>query len=360
MDTNAPKRLLHGFDTIQCCYYLVAPANSGIDAARLEAQREALRQTGQADTSPIQLGGRDFLLSPSGSRSGYPFVLSDSDYRIEFGPRNNPPFFVTYRSEAIWRRSVPALHQEFLDWVAGLGYQPVKPETLTRVDFCFDFHLPLLDFDESSFLSLSSKDAQHRENGEIQTFTFGKGDVVLRVYNKVAEIEQQSQKVWLFDLWGQREDVWRVEWQVRKEVLRRFGISNFADLEARLKALLEYLATDHDTLRIRTKDSNPSRWPLHPLWIEIQRFIASMEVWGDSPPVDSSIVLNHRLAQMGISLLGYLKKIGAIRCVQTKRDEISIDDAIRALDMLLRQAHDPFTWKIDVEKRIKAIQLGEW
>ena len=70
------------------------------------------------------------------------------------------------------------------------------------MDFTFDYLLPSVDFDEDSVVSLSGKDAQYRENGRLQTLTFGKSDVVLRIYDKVAEIEQQSDKVWLFQLCG--------------------------------------------------------------------------------------------------------------------------------------------------------------
>jgi hypothetical protein len=40
----------------------------------------------------------------------------------------------------------------------------------------------------------------------------------------VAEIKQQSAKIWFHELWGQEEHVWRIEWQVRKPVLKKFWI----------------------------------------------------------------------------------------------------------------------------------------
>jgi hypothetical protein len=101
------------------------------------------------------------------------------------------------------------------------------PESVSRVDFSFDYSLPVVDFHEDCFVSLSSKDSQHREDGHVQTFTLGRGDVVLRVYDKVAEIKQQSDKVWLYLLWGQDANVWRLEWQVRKPIL---GTSGFVPL----------------------------------------------------------------------------------------------------------------------------------
>ena len=50
--------------------------------------------------------------------------------------------------------------------------QAYQPERLSRVDFTFDYFLPNLDFDEDSFVSVASKDSQHRRNHKIQTFSF--------------------------------------------------------------------------------------------------------------------------------------------------------------------------------------------
>lgn len=84
---------------------------------------------------------------------------------------------------------------------------------------CFGYHLPELDFDESHFISRSVKDSKYSENGRLQSLTFRKGDVVMRFYDKIAEIDQQSSNVWFHDLWGQKKDVWGIERQVRKDTL---------------------------------------------------------------------------------------------------------------------------------------------
>lgn len=355
-----PGLLLQGLDTVQCCYYLAPQGSGAIDTEKLLAQREGLRLAEVSEAAPVLLGNREFLLAPRGSRAGYPFILNDADFRIEFGPRNKPSFVVTFRSEALWRDSAPLLHRIFLDWAASAGYHSVKPETLTRVDFCFDYHLRAIDFDEDSFVTLSSKDSQHRESGQIQTFTFGRSDVVLRVYDKVAEIQQQSGKVWLFDLWGQEENVWRIEWQVRKGILRRFGITTLQDLQDRPKPLLQYLATTHDTLRIPTGDSNRSRWPLHPLWADLQAQIEQLSSLGTPGPVDRPRVLAYRMIQMAVAVQGYFKRMAAIRAIQTDRAMVDQDEALRVLRGELCRLNDPLGWKVDVGKRIKEIELGAW
>ena len=247
---ETPRFLVHGVDTAQCAYYLVPQGPDALDFAKLRAMRDELRESKDGKPKAVPLGNLEFLLAPNGTSTGYPFLIWNADFRIAFGDKNTPSFFVTYSSYALWREPPESLQRRFLDWAASVGYVPIKSETLSRVDLCFDYEIADIDFDEQSFVSLSSKDSQYREEGKIQTFAFGKGDVVLRVYDKIAEIEQQSHKEWFYDIWRIRQNVWRIEWQIRKEVLRRFGIRTFRDLNDQRGDMLRYLATKHDTLRI--------------------------------------------------------------------------------------------------------------
>jgi len=355
-----PELLLHGIDTLQCSYFLRPHGHSGIDFAGLTVEREKLRQSKERESKLINLGGVDFLLSPHGSPLGFPLVLNNQDFRIEMGEYNNPPFFVTFRSQALWRDGAPALHQKFLEWAARLVFRPYKPESLTRVDFAFDYLLDNIDFDEDFFVSYSNKDSQHRENGKIQTFTFGRSDIVLRVYDKVAEIKQESDKVWFYDLWEREDNVWRIEWQVRKQPLKRFGIATLNDLEGQPGDLLRYLAEQHDTLRVPSGDGNRSRWPLHPLWQDLHERIRELKSLGVYRVVDEAPVLSARKMRIGIAMYGYLKQLAAIRCIQQGKELISIDDAQETLKYTVNKLHDPLSWRIDVQKRIKSFHLGQW
>lgn len=202
MEVLPMNLLLHGYDTLQCAYYLAKTDSPVIDFQRLAQEREAIRQSKFKEPVAITLGDSQFLLSPYGTSSGYPFVINNEDFKIEFGEFNNPSFFVSFKSQALWQSSAFLLHEKFLAWAASAGFVPYRPESLSRVDYCFDYHLTMIDFGQDSFLSRSDKDSQHRQDGKVQTFTFGRGDIVLRVYDKVAEISQQSDKVWFFLLWG--------------------------------------------------------------------------------------------------------------------------------------------------------------
>lgn len=355
-----PRFLLFGHDTIECAYYLAAQSDCSLDFGALAVEKEALRLAKIRSPKALQLGSETFLLASHGTGSGYPFLIENDAFSIQFGEFNKPNFFVTFRSFALWQYGASALHRRFLDWATSVGYQPFLPERLSRVDFTFDYQIPVIDFNEDNFVTSTAKDKQFRKHRKVQTFGFGEGDVVLRVYNKVDEIQEKSAKTWFFDLWGCSENVWRIEWQIRKAWLRTFGIRTFADLEERQGDLLRVLVNDHTTLRIQTEDSNRSRWPVHPLWADLQARVAQMDGLGVVRELDMLALLKEREARMAISVYGYLKRFGAIQGIKRNTPEIGFEESVEALRQHLHWIHDDLTWETDVRRRYDEMRLGQW
>ena len=356
----ACRSCLSGHDTIECAYYLAPGYDGTIDYERLAAEKEALRSAKVRRPKAIQLGNEEFLLMPNGTKSGYPFLIENDSFSIQFGEFNKPNFFVTFRSFALWQHGATKLHQRFIDWSASVGMKPYQAERLSRADFTFDYQIEAIDFDEDNFVSQATKDNQHRKNRMVQTFRFGEGDLVLRIYNKIDEIQEKSAKTWFFDLWGCDENVWRIEWQVRKEWLRRFGIRTFADLEERQGDLLRVLVNDHTTLRIKTEDSNRSRWPTHPRWKDLQERISQMDGLGIVREIDPAALLAERETRLAISVYGYLKRIAAIHGIKRKTPEIGFNESFALLGKKLDRIHDDLTWENDVRRRYDEMRLGQW
>lgn len=353
--------LISGHDTVEVCYYLRPTDACCIDYQDLWLQKEALRHSKSRQPKVVELGNESFLLKSSGSRNGYPFVMENDTYIVEFGEFNDPSFRVKFRSQPLWEFGALALHQRFLDWADSVGLYALKPESLSRVDFTFDYLLPVIDFDEDSVVSLSKKDNKYRDAGALNGLVYGKGDVVLRIYDKVLEIAEQSGKTRLFQLWGDiRENVWRIEWQARQEPLRRFGIRTFDDLMSQQGDLLRYLATEHDSLRTKTEDSNRSRWPLHPLWQDLIERISTLECQGVHRVIYAKEAIDERLMRIAISTYGNLKRIAALLSVQRDDDFTGFKEAAQELQGLLQVVHDPLTWKNDIDTRIKQIRFGQW
>ena len=360
IDQSEIKLLLHGIDTLQCAYYLMPTTITHNDFLRLKKEKERIAKSKKREAAPVSVGNSEFLLQPYGSRSGYSVILTNEDFRIEMGDRIRPNFYVTFRSQGLWRLSAFLLHDKFLKWAASAGYTPYEAESLSRVDYCFDYHLSCIDFDENNFVSRCKKDCQYRENGKVQTFSMGTGDVRLRVYDKVAEIQQQSAKVWFQKLWEQETDVWRIEWQTRKPVLKAFQICTFKDLSEKQGDLLHYLALEHDTLRCPNEDSNSSRWPLHPLWKDLVKQIETLPQLGIKRIQGRQSALEERRMRIGVAVLGYLKRCAATECVLDGKSDMSFAEALRRMEGLLLSVYEPFTWGIDVQKRVKEIERGQW
>lgn len=248
-----------------------------------------------------------------------------------------------------------------MDWATRVGMVAYKAETLSRVDFAFDYHLPVMDFDEENVVTLCAKDGRYRNERKVQTMMFGKGDIVLRIYDKVAEIVESSGKTWFYGLWdGVCEDVWRIEWQTRKDILRRFGIRSFDDLKDQQGDLLRYLTHEHTTLRVKGEDANRSRWPLHPLWLDLQEQIKALGAQGVYREIDRGALINERLMRIAIAIYGYTKQVAALHCVQGGKRTISKGEAMALLGSLVANVHDPLSWRDGVEKRIDLIRLGQW
>jgi hypothetical protein len=354
MMTTETRRLIAGLDTIQVAYYLRPHFQGAFDFEPLMVAKERLRADKSRKGELLCIGRESFLLQGYGSKSGYPLVMDHVDFTIECGEFNNPSFFVTYRSKALWEKGAKALHEFFVTWAESVGLLIIRPEKLSRVDFAFDYELPVPDFDSDSVVSLSAKDAQYRGDRKVQTIQYGKGDVVLRVYNKVIEIEEQSNKVWLFQLWGTEKDVWRIEWQVRKEVLKRFGIRTFEDLFSGYGDVLRYLASEHDTMRIPNEDTNRSRWPMHPLWTDLIEQIGSLPCQGVYREIDDQAAIREQLARLGVVLYGYSKRVAALVALRDRHEKVMFGEAMYELKGMLESAYEPITWDVDVAaKRVQ-------
>ena len=141
---------------------------------------------------PILIGSEEFLIASHGTSSGYPFIIENDAFMIQFGEFNRPNFFVKFRSIALWHYGALALHNRFLAWSKSIGMMPYQPGRSSRVDYALNYHLPVIDFDLDSFITVAAKVNQHRKNGKVQTFDIGFDIIKLRVYDKVDEINKKK------------------------------------------------------------------------------------------------------------------------------------------------------------------------
>jgi hypothetical protein len=327
-----------------------------LDFIALAIEKGAASKRGKA----IKFGCEEFMLASHGTSSGYSFLMENEAYIIQFGEMIKPNFFVKFRSVALWHHGALALHFRFLNWAASIGMVPYQAEKLSRVDFAFDYQITEANFDEDNFVSTAKKDHQYRKNGKIQTLQFGADQIVLRMYNKTDEIEEKSHKTWFYDLWDVKENVWRIEWQVRKHFMRLLGVSSFQCLiEGGQADILNQLITNHTKMKIKGNDSNRSRWALHPLWQDLTDKVNQMEGLGEVRELDKRAQLDQIFTRMAISVYGYVKKVAAIDALYTGEKKSYVDEAFTHLQNKIMELHDPLTWQTDVDKRVEQMRFGE-
>jgi hypothetical protein len=352
--------LLHGIDTIEVSYYLDAVQGyEGLDFTSLLAKRDALKASKGRFYASVQLGCENFLLSNHGTNTGHSLFMENEFFEVALGEFIRPNFYVKFRCGRLWHEGIDALHARFLAWADSIGMYPSRRELVSRVDLAFDYQIPHVDFDLENFVSSADADKLYRRYGKNQTFDFGAGDVKLRVYNKSDEIRDKSGKVWFYKLWDNvTENVWRIEWQLRKEGLRPIGIKTLNDLKERQGDLLLNLATSHTSLRIKGETNDRKAWALHPLWSDYLDRVARLPALGVVRDYDPDIVLDERLLRCLISMYGYMKRIAAIQCV--KRDLESVDLGVALLFMRekLFKLHDRIVWEDGVKQRAQQMRFG--
>ena len=128
-----------------------------------------------------------------------------------------------------------------------------------------------------------------------------------RIYNKTLEIKK-SNKEWFEDIWKQNgwngtTTVWRTEFQIRGKVIKELRICTIEELEKKLDQVWNYLTAQWLTIRVKSKDSNMSRWKVDKRWKKVEKANIEYEV---SPATREKIIkgsLDSLCAQCGGMLL---------------------------------------------------------
>ncbi len=356
---DRPRLLASGLDSLYVAYSIDVCQGS-LDWDDLGFRKERLRRQRHAEFAEITLGSERFALKPYG-RKPYSFVLTNPQFEISLSEHMQPRCYVQFFSEGLWKQGLDALLARVEGWLASMGFRATQPNAVSRADWAFDYDLPVTDFRPEHFVTRAAKEASWRDRGALQTISLGVGDIVIRVYDKVAEIAQKSSKVWFHEVWGQSENVWRIEFQVRRERLKAGGIHTTNDLKMLQNDLLRELAGGHTTLRCPSGDSNRSRWPWHPLWRGLNDDIAVLPQTGLVRALDPLMPLQWRLHQQTKSLYGNFKGLAAIiALIEGSTVPSSLPEVIQALSDLLSRYHANDNWVEEVGRRITAHGLGQW
>lgn len=349
--------LLSGLDSLYVSHFLDTTA-SDLDWDALVYRREDARQSRRKVTE-IELGSETFDLQPSGMHP-YGIVLRNRSLEVRLAERMQPSCHVRYASEALWTEGLDRLDQRLRTWFASVRAIELRREVVSRADWAFDYGINTIDFDRDNFVTRADLDVAYRSKGKPQTFTLGKAQIVIRVYDKCAEIAQQSNKTWFHELWGRKEGVWRIEFQVRGERLRAAAIRTLDDVRILQNDLLREIATGHTSLRTASGDSNRSRWPYHGLWTQLLSDIECLPQTGLVRSYDPGSPLEYRLRKLAQSLYGGLRNIAAIESLRSDTDgALPFAALLERLPDILALEHSEPLWLADVLERMAAYRYGK-
>lgn len=182
-----------------------------------------------------------FSMRPHGAR-GYEWLLTGGEFTLRIGnwmePQSMPSIMAEIRSEALWHQGPEGAVDRILRLLdrSGASVTSVKP---SRVDLCLDITFPeeLWSKELASYQVTRAIDtALHLRRPNLTGINVGRGGISARIYDKPLEIRQRaSKKEWMFDIWRLKEvpegyRIIRIEFQLRREVLKELGIDTIDDL----------------------------------------------------------------------------------------------------------------------------------
>ena len=249
-----------GIDTLKVSFYADWADLAGYES--LIETKELLQATEFELSAPISIGFLKFNLHRSGVRF-YPLRLTCGDITLLLSKT------VSSASRPTIRLEIGSLtsQTDLLNTIAAIklwfdqnGINIVR-EVVSEVHLAADFigqAIELLDFtNENQWIHKASSFTVHNHNRKLSGISIGKGDIMLRIYDKVLELQSAHHKQEVFsDLWGveyaKELNVTRVEYQLRRPVLKDFtgseyckeGLTSVDDLLKGLNALWLYCTFD--------------------------------------------------------------------------------------------------------------------
>lgn len=223
--------------------------------------------------------GHKLQVSPKGSRQ-FSFVLKDNWFSIQISKTKNsnnsklPLAYVQISSELLTFTNLDKILEHLNKIISELGDVRSTP-TISRLDLCFDF-VPNFDIESIHFKqwkTRATKTNPFYEHKKLTGWQIGSGVIMARLYNKSTEI-RKSKKDYLKPLWQEKgwngeSDVWRMEFQTRREFLKLVGLSSPYQIAELSPMIWKFLCTEWLELVTPTNDKTECRWPVTDEWKEV-------------------------------------------------------------------------------------------
>lgn len=240
----------HYYPTIGLDNKEIEKYNTLIDKLIL-LKREAQNKSSDLESSKdvnITLGFHKFNVFPK-SVKGFGVIISNNDISLAFRKlkniaNNNPLLKVEFRAEFLARYGYLKCIKIVNDFVKDNLLNEFKI-TISELHLATDiqgYEFNALDYYR---FKTRARNSQTFEDDEVYStsfgslanfsgFVYGSGDYMLRVYNKTKEIQKFKHKGFVKEYfwfknqnYDENKTVWRIEFQVRREKLKKFTDVNF-------------------------------------------------------------------------------------------------------------------------------------
>ena len=257
-----------------------------------------------------------FILQPHGWR-GYPLWLRSARIELMLGAADPfPPVFVQWHSPYLHTYGVERAVSMVEGWLDVAVMEVRAPLGVSRLDLYCDFQgwVPAAgDLDRiicrAARRSLFEVPGQtHLVGRRFSGFTFGKGDVVCRIYDKTLLMASRGEH-WQEEVWLDRDSdlpVWRLEFQLRRRALRRFSLETLEQAQDARHYLWQYL-TEWISLREPGVDGNRSRWKEASSWSALR----SAQLGSPSSPLVPARRREASQERLVRGFVGYATSLGA-------------------------------------------------
>ena len=270
--------LLCGIDSLDLGLYVVWGPDWKRRLQSLDKKKqEARKKGGLLRGLP---SGRSCIFKPGGKGENYRFHLQFDAYNLFIGkaarPGSSPNVYLSIGAKTLWQNSIETALSWITEDLKAIGGGSVQRVKVSRVDLCSDFWIPgglSHEFLLSHKVTRNDKGKLYLDKNELQTYYVAdaKSPIQLRIYNKGLEVRQGGIKLWFLELWQREstEDIWRIEFQVRRSALKQFGINSLDDLKEKQAGLWVYLTSKWFSLRLPDHDK-AERKTINPFWCAVQ------------------------------------------------------------------------------------------
>jgi hypothetical protein len=302
------SQLATGYDRLKYGLY-VAWERPEILLTLADAKERAKEINEPVTISFTEHGDLVFNCHPTGRKGGYAYHISRSDVNIFFSTRKDnttPNIWVDIGSQSCWSPGYNNIIKEVKRLVATLGGHIVK-DVVSEVHLCSDFvglDIEELPIDRSEhWVTRANRFHCYQDRTRLSGITiaqtmgelppgdkdsivlretgisFGTGDIMLRIYDKSLELKRSATKQSVFaSVWQQDEydekPVTRVEYQLRRDVLRQLHVNTLSDLKKKRSGVWKYCTQEWTRFALEPvdrKNRHQDRAALHPWWREVQK-----------------------------------------------------------------------------------------